>query len=191
MSRAREESTSAPANVGCGDPESAGQLMPIVYDELRDLASAYLRRERRDHTLEPTALVHEAYLKLMNGAAVEIKSRTHFLAVAARGMKQVLVDHARKRHAAKRGGAWHQITLSGAVAVTDDGTVDPAVLPDVLAALARQDERAAEIVQLRFFGGLTIAEVAEVLEIPIQTADREWRHARAWLRKRLVEEIAR
>ncbi len=158
--------------------------MPVVYDELRRVAAAYLRRERTDHTLQPTALVHEAYLKLHARGVVQ-GGRTHFLARAATAMRQILVDHARARAAAKRGGGWKKVTVSEAAALSDDGVEDVIAVNDALERLAALDPRAARIVELRFFAGLTEAEIAGELGITDRWVREQWSHARAWLRREM------
>lgn len=161
--------------------------MPLVYDELRGLARQYLQRERRDHTLQATGLVHEAYLRLVDQTATTWRDRAHFFAVAASVMRRVLVDYARAHRAAKRGGALEKIELDEAVALTPERHVDLVALDDALKDLGAFDPRQSQIVELRFFGGLTVEEVAEVLEISPRTVKREWRLARAWLRREIVK----
>lgn len=157
-----------------------------AYDALRGLAAAYLHRERADHTLQPTALVHEAYLKLASPDR-QWRSRAHFQATAANAMRQILVDHARARAAQKRGGDWVRVTLSGAAAATEALDVDVLALDEALRHLATLDERKARVVELRFFGGLTTAEAAEEVGVSPKTAEADWYFARAWLRDRLGE----
>ena len=168
------------------EPKGASSpFLQSAYDALRGLAAAYLRRERSDHTLQPTALVHEAYLKLASGGG--FKSETHFQAVAATAMRQILVDHARARGAQKRGGDWLRVTLSEGQA--DSGPdVDMLALDDALNELASLDKRKARVVELRFFGGMTTAEAAEEVGVSPKTAEADWYFARAWLRDRLSEE---
>jgi len=170
-----------------GDTGAASELLPLVYDELRSLAAAYLRRERRGHTLQPTALVHEAWMQVSGGGARRFSGRTHFLATAAIAMRQLLVQHARRRATAKRGGDWQRVGL-----VTSDGAPSPGVLDvdalDLHAALeelADLSERQARVVELRFFGGLTIPETAEWLGVGETTVEDDWHAARAWLLLRL------
>jgi RNA polymerase sigma factor (TIGR02999 family) len=174
---------------GADRGRAAEELMPVVYDELRRLAHGYLRRERAGHTLESTALVHEAYLRLADQQRVSWRGRTHFLAVGARMMRRLLVDHARHRGRVKRGGDWRRITLDGAVASLlgrDLGPEDLLALDQALRKLADLDERQARIVELRFFSGLEVAEVAEVLGVSKRTVEGHWTHARAWLRRELA-----
>ena len=166
-----------------GDRHAAEQLFAEVYTELRALAARYLRRERKDHTLQPTALVHEVYLKLVGQTRVDWQGRAHFLAVAAHAMRQILVDHARRHRAAKRGGHRHRITLDDNLAIESSRNVDLLPLEDALTKLAKLDPRQAQMIELRFFGGLDIAEVAEVTGISKRSVEREWTMVRAWLRR--------
>jgi RNA polymerase sigma factor (TIGR02999 family) len=156
-----------------------------VYDELRQLAASYLRAERKDHTLQPTALVHEAYLKLAAQLGPRCRSAADFRALAANAMRQILVDHARARAADKRGGHWLRVTLDEAVAAADERSVDLLSLDEALTALALLDERKSRVVELRFFGGLSCEEAAHSLAISPKTAEADWYMARAWLRQRL------
>ncbi|MCC7387878.1 MAG: sigma-70 family RNA polymerase sigma factor [Phycisphaerales bacterium] len=165
-------------------PDRPPELGPSAYDALRGLAAAYLHAERRDHTLQPTALVHEAYLKLANSAS-EWKSQTHFQAVAANAMRQILVDHARARNTQKRGGDWLRVTLSAESGAVGGVDLDMLALDEALTQLARLDARKARVVELRFFGGLTCAEAAEEVGVSPKTAEADWYFARAWLRDRL------
>lgn len=167
---------------------SAERLLPLVYDELHGLAAAYMSRERPGHTLQPTALIHEAYLKLVDQTRVDWRGRTHFLAVGAQAMKRLLVDHARARSSNKRGGDRWRVTLGEGVESGDSPKLDPEQVLSVHLAieeLAGLDPRQARIVDLRFFGGLTVPEVAEVLGVSRRTVEAQWVHARAWLRRRL------
>ena len=170
---------------GKGDEDAREQLMPLVYDELHRLAGAYLRRERRDHTLQATALVNEAYLKLIDQRHANWQNRAQFFGVAAQLMRRVLVDHARAYNAAKRGGQYYNITLSDAHRFGDEPDLDLLALHEALDRLAAIDADQARIVELRFFGGLTIEEAAEVAAVSHATVEREWRMARAWLRREL------
>jgi len=167
---------------------SAEELFPLVYDELRRLAASFMAREPVGHTLQPTALVHEAYLRLVDHTRTGFTGRTHFLAVGAQVMRRLLIDHARKRGAVKRGLGWRRVTLgpggdapaSAALSAEDLLSLDAA-----LNKLAEFDERQAQIVTLRFFGGLNVEEVAEALGVSKRTVESDWRHARAWLRVEL------
>ncbi|MBK7403101.1 MAG: sigma-70 family RNA polymerase sigma factor [Phycisphaerales bacterium] len=164
-------------------PGDAPDFVQCAYEALRGLAAAFLRHERADHTLQPTALVHEAYLKLDH--AGDWKSETHFQAVAANAMRQILVDHARARATQKRGGDWVRVTLSAGVASEAGPDIDLLALDEALRELAKLDPRKARVVELRFFGGLTCAESAEEIGISPKTAEADWYFARAWLREKL------
>jgi RNA polymerase sigma factor (TIGR02999 family) len=169
------------------DRASAEELLPLVYDPLRRLAGAYMSREDVAHTLQPTAVVHEAYLRLVDQGRVGWKGKTHFFAVGARVMRRVLVDHARRRGALKRGGELRRVTLSGAAEPLTQALAPEELLAldEALDRLAALDPRAARAVTLRFFGGLTVEQVAEALGVSKRTAEGDWRHARAWLRQEL------
>jgi RNA polymerase sigma-70 factor (ECF subfamily) len=172
------------------DRATAEELFPLVYEELRRLAKGYMSRETPGHTLQPTALVHEAYLKLVDQTRSNWNGRTHFFAVGARVMRRLLVDHARERGAQKRGAGWQVVTLSDTLEPFGGDTLDPEQLLDLNASLdhlAQIDEREAKVVTLRFFGGLTVEQAAEVLGISKRTVENDWRHAQAWLRLRLSE----
>ncbi len=171
-----------------GDEAAAAQLAPLVYESLRQRAGAYLRRETPDHTLQPTALVNEAYLRLVDQTRIDWKGRTHFLAVAAETMRRILIDHARHRRAVKRGGGRRRVPLETWIAVTKDWNVEPTALADALEELQTVDPRAGRIVELRFFGGLTQMEVGEVVGLSERSVRKEWAWARAWLRRKLGEE---
>ncbi len=166
----------------------AEDLLPLVYPELRRLAQSFLRGERRDHTLQPTALVHEAYFKLVDQTRVRWRGRSHFLATGARIMRRLLINHARAHRRQKRGGSWRPVTLaeSSAGAIDDLGVEEMLNLDRALDRLSRLDERQARGVELRFFGGLTNAEVAEALGVSERTAAGDWAHARAWLKRELA-----
>ena len=168
-----------------GDSSAREELMPLVYGELRRLAAKYLRRERVNHTLQPTALVNEAYLRLIDQQKVEWQNRAQFFGLAARLMRNILVDHARSHQAAKRGGGQLSVSLSRADRVSEKPEIDLVALHETLERLAAHDEQKGRIVELRFFGGLTIEETAEVLEISHATVERDWKMARAWLRSEL------
>jgi RNA polymerase sigma factor (TIGR02999 family) len=168
----------------CGDQQALNELVPLVYRELRGLAAACLRRERPDHTLQPTALVHEAYLRLVDQTHVQIHNRAHFLAIAANLMRQILVNHARHHRAAKRGGGG-KVALEEAAGLVQPGGVDLVALDESLEEMARLDPRQSRIVELRFFGGLTYDEIADVLDVAAITVKRDWRIARAVLHNQL------
>ncbi|RMF83308.1 MAG: sigma-70 family RNA polymerase sigma factor [Planctomycetota bacterium] len=174
-----------------GDAAAAADLMPMVYAELRALAGHYLAREQANHTLQPTALVHEAYLKLVDQTRANYEDRTHFFAVAAEAMRRVLVDYARRRAAVKRGAGWERVTLDHALGRSDSATLDAAPLDDALDRLARLDATQARIVELRFFGGLGNREIASILGLSLRTVENEWRMARAWLRRTMQHERTR
>ena len=168
-----------------GDRHAEEQLFADVYTELRAIAARYLRRERTNHTLQPTALVHEAYLKLVGQTRVDWQGRAHFLAFAAQAMRQILVDHARRHRAAKRGGKRHRIVLDDNLVVEVNRDVDLLALEDALTKLTKLDPRQAQMIELRFFGGLSIAEVAKVMGMSKRSVEREWTMVRAWLRREL------
>ncbi|HKV62915.1 MAG TPA: ECF-type sigma factor [Candidatus Acidoferrum sp.] len=167
-----------------GDREALQALVPLVYKDLRELAHGYLKRERPGHTLQTTALVHEAYLRLVGQRPFEAENRTHFVAVAARLMRQILVDYARSRGAAKR-GADRKVELDTEVAMPQLPNTDVLALDDALNLLAQVDEQQSRIVELKFFGGLTTEEAAEVLGISRSTAKRDWNVAKAWLARQM------
>jgi RNA polymerase sigma factor (TIGR02999 family) len=168
-----------------GDDDALDRLMPLVYEELHRLAGAYLRRERKTHTLQPTALVNEAYLKLIDQRNAHWRNRAQFFGVAAQLMRRILIDHARAHQASKRGGPNYNVSLSEAYRFGEKPDLDLLALHEVLERLAKLDAPQGRIVELRFFGGLTIEETAEVMEISHATVEREWRIARAWLRREL------
>jgi RNA polymerase sigma factor (TIGR02999 family) len=169
------------------NPSSAEELMPVVYDELRRRAAFYMSRERPGHTLQPTALVHEAYMKLVDQSRVNWRGRTHFFAVGAGAMRRILIDHARGRGREKRGGDWQRVTLSEPLHHAERGLDmdELSILNEALDKLARLDDREAKIVELRFFAGLKMNEVAEVLGVSKRTVEDDWVHARAWLKREL------
>ena len=167
-----------------GDERAADRLMPLIYDELRGLAAHYLRDERSDHTLQPTALVHEAYLRIVEQDGVHWKNRAHFFALAAEMIRRILVDHARAKKTVKRGGDRDRIALSEAEQPSNGG-VDVLVLDELLDELSGLSDRQRRVVELRFFGGLSVKETAHVLGISEPTVKADWRVARAWLGPRL------
>jgi RNA polymerase sigma factor (TIGR02999 family) len=175
------------ARVRAGESGAEQELLPLVYDELRGIARGQLSRERRNHTLQATALLHEAWMKLGSLDAAEPKDRAHFLAIAARTMRQILVDHARGKNAQKRGSDWDKVTLDIAIDQLQQEDLDLVALDEALQQLAEHDPRKARVVELRFFGGLAMAEIAEVLGLSVRTAEGDWYMARAWLRKALSE----
>jgi RNA polymerase sigma factor (TIGR02999 family) len=164
-----------------GDERARDEMLPLVYDELRRLAGAYLNQERRDHTLQPTALVHEAYLRLIDQHQIDWKNRAQFIGLAAVMMRRILVNHARDRAAAKRGGQAQKVPLTGIEVAGDAPDVDVIELHDALERLDALDPRKSRIVELKFFGGLTTAEIGQVLQVSVATVERDWSFARAWL----------
>jgi RNA polymerase sigma factor (TIGR02999 family) len=170
--------------------ESADALYPVVYDELRRLAHHHRRHRAASETLSTTALVHEAYLRLSEGDGVRWSDRAHFLALASRAMRFVLVDQARARNAEKRGGGVAEVSLDDAVLALEDRSADLLAIEEALKRLEQHDARLGRLVQLRFFGGLSYEEVAEVVELSIPTVKRDWARARAWLHRFMTEERA-
>lgn len=174
--------------LGRGDAAAAEELLPLVYDQLRAMAGSYFRGQRADHTLQPTALVHEAYLKLVRASDQSWKSRGHFCAVAAMAMRQILKNHAAAKRAAKRGGAEaHRVPLDQVTTPSGETVVDVIALDEALTRLAELDERQSRVIELWFFGGLPMPQVGEVLGVSARTAERDWRRARAWLSVELAE----
>ncbi|MBI1762564.1 MAG: sigma-70 family RNA polymerase sigma factor [Acidobacteria bacterium] len=174
-----------------GDQAALEQLIPLVHDELHRLAKRYMRRERGQRaarTLQTTALVNEAYLRLIDARRVQWQNRAHFFAIAARLMRQILVDYARAQHYAKRGGGQPLLALDEALTFTLERAPDLVALDDALHALAALDERKGRVIELRFFGGLSVEETAEVLQVSPDTVLRDWRLAKAWLLRELSEE---
>jgi RNA polymerase sigma factor (TIGR02999 family) len=180
MSEPRDELTRLLARWGDGDAAARDQLLAVVYAELRRLAGGYMRRERGDHTLQPTALVHEAFLRLTEGVAVSWEDRSHFFRVAARAMRRVLVDHGRSVRAAKRGEGQKNQLVDEQVAIPGLN-VDVLALDEALTRLGELDDRLLRVVELRFFTGLGVEEVAGLLGLSARTVKRDWRSARAWL----------
>ena len=173
---------------GQGDTAALDRLVPLLYDDLRRVARGHLRRERPGHSLQATALVHEVFLRLVDVDRMTLKTRTHFFALSARLMRQILVDHARRRRASKRGGSATVISLNeaaGAAAPTSTSSVDVLALDEALDALSSFDVRQCRVVELRFFAGLNIPEAADALGVSTATVEREWALAKAWLHRRL------
>jgi len=170
-----------------GDPQAAAHLLPLVYDELRRLAAVRLAREAPGQTLDATALVHEAYLRLVGAptSGEGFDSRGHFFAAAAEAMRRILIDQARRKQADKHGGGWHRLDVMEAELAIDSGGEELLSVHEALTRLAVQDSRAARLVELRFFAGLTLEQAASVQGIPARTAYRQWAYARAWLRREL------
>jgi RNA polymerase sigma-70 factor (ECF subfamily) len=168
-----------------GRQEAFDQLFTLVYDELRMLASGYMRRERSDHTLQTTALVNEAYLKLVGQKSYKIENRLHFFAVAARVMRQILIDYARARGSSWRGGGATKLSLDEVAILSEERAVELIALDEALKEMAQIDARQSQIVELRFFGGLTLAETARFLNVSPDTVTRDWNMAKAWLYRRI------
>lgn len=190
--RNRPRAVDATARVealAAGEQGAAAELMPLVYDELRALAAVYLRHERNDHTLEPTAVVNEAFLRMVDQRKTDWKNRAHFIAVAAGMIRRVLIDHARAVNAAKRGGSWARVTLDRPLVEGID-QVEMIALDDAIRKLEAFDERQARVVELRFFGGLGTQEVAHVLDVSPRTVESDWAMAKAWLRRELSRGLA-
>jgi RNA polymerase sigma factor (TIGR02999 family) len=171
--------------IGRGQKDAVNQLLPLVYDELHRLARSYFRRERGDHTLQPTALVHEAYLRLVDQRAV-MENRGHFLAVAATQMRRILVDYSRKHSAARRGSAGEKVLLEDTMAIVEHQPLDMLALDNALKKLADLDPDQSRLVELRFFGGLSVEETAEVLGVSTATVKRSWSSARAFLHRQMA-----
>jgi RNA polymerase sigma factor (TIGR02999 family) len=170
-----------------GNREALDNLLPLVYDELHRQAARYLRRERPDHTLQTTALIHEAYLKLIDQRETNWESRTHFFAIAAQAMRRILVDYARKKNRGKRGGTGSDLSLEkAALVVSEEKSVDLIALDEALTRLAVEDAQQARVVELRYFGGLTLEETAKALNISPATISRDWFMAKAWLHRELT-----
>jgi RNA polymerase sigma-70 factor, ECF subfamily len=173
------------AQWGAGDEAALSQLMPVVYQELRKIADGYLRRERGDHTLQPTALINEAYLRLIDQSMPHWQNRAHFYGVAAQLMRQILVEHARAQMAQKRGGGAQAVELEEALTYAPERAAELVELDDALKALAEFDERKSRLIELRYFGGLSVEETAHVMGISEATVSRDQRLAQAWLRQAL------
>jgi RNA polymerase sigma factor (TIGR02999 family) len=168
-----------------GDESALNRLVPLIEQELHRLARAYMHRERQGHTLQATALVNEVFLRLANGSTPEWRDRAHFVGIAARLMRRVLVDHARARGYRKRGGGAQPVPLTEAMAITPEIAIEVLAVDRALDAFARIDARKSQVVELRFFGGLSVEETAEVLGISVETAKRDWRFAKLWLAREL------
>src|SRR6185369_15679335 len=168
-----------------GDQVAFEKLLPLVYDELHRIAGRYMARQQHGHTLQTTGLIHEAYLRMANQEEKRWENRAHFFAVAATVMRHILVDHARARQRDKRGGDALKVSLDEAIAKADDRALEITALDDALKTLATFDQQQSRIVELRFFGGLTMEEIAEAIGISLSTVEREWRAARAWLGRQL------
>ncbi len=181
MSSSAETITLLLKDWSSGDPEAAERILPLVYEELRLIAARQLRRERDTHTLEATAIVHEAYLRLSGQEGLEWANRTHFFAFAAQLIRRILVDYARNRNCAKREGRYEKVALTEAADLTLEQNPDLIALDEALSDLEKVDPRKAAVVELKFFAGLSLEEIAEELGISEETVSREWRRAKAWL----------
>ena len=170
-----------------GDHSAFDKLVPLVYQELRALAQRYMRHERPDHTLQATALVNEAYVRLIDVNRIQWQNRSHFLAVAAQTMRRILVEFARHRHRQKRGGDMMRVTIDNAEDIAQEKGADLVPLSDALSALATFDQRMSQVVELRFFGGLSVQETADVLSVSPETVMRDWKTAKAWLLRELSQ----
>lgn len=168
------------------DRSKAKDLLPLVYEQFRSLAANYFRRENKGHTLQPTELVHEAYMKLVDQSRVDWKGKTHFFAVGAQAMRRILVDHARAKHRVKRGSGAPKLSLDEELTLSPDREEDLVLLDEALTDLEKINPRQAQIVELRFFGGLTVAETAEMLGVSKRTVEGEWTMIKAWLRRELT-----
>ncbi|MEW6730957.1 MAG: sigma-70 family RNA polymerase sigma factor, partial [Acidobacteriota bacterium] len=173
---------------GNGDQTALDKLIPLVYDALHQLADRYLRHEDPNHTIQATALVHEAYLRLINQRQVKWQNRQHFFGIAAKLMRRILINYARDQKAAKRGGGIYKVSLSKAAELNEEPDFDLLALNDALDKLAEKDPRKSELIELRFFSGLSLEEAAEVLDISVATAKRDWRLARAWLNREIKKD---
>jgi RNA polymerase sigma factor (TIGR02999 family) len=182
---ARKTVTRCLDRLGRGERSGADELLPLVYEELRALAAVHLKRERPDHTLQPTALVHEAYLKLVDQTRAEWRGRSHFFAVAAEAIRRILVDHARVKRAVKRRAPGRRVTIHAELDAEASGDFDLTELDDALNRLAELNQRQSKVVSLRFFGGLSVEETAQVLGVSEGTVKGDWRVARAWLEREL------
>jgi RNA polymerase sigma factor (TIGR02999 family) len=169
-----------------GDQRALNELMPLVYTELRRLAAHYMRGERSGHTLQTSALVNEAYLRLAGDEEIQWQDRAHFFAIAAQAMRRILVDHARRRGGQRRGGDAHKVALDEALVVSSERAAEVVALDDALARLAEIAPRKSQLVELRFFGGMSIEETAEVLKVSPGTVMRDWTFAKAWLRREIT-----
>lgn len=179
--RSPQEVTQLLVDWSNGNKAALDQLMPLVYQELRSLAAHYLRRERRDHTLQSTALVNEVYLRLVDYSNLRWQDRAQFFALASQLMRHILIDHARSHRYAKRGGGAHKVSLDEVAVLSEERASDLVALDDALTSLSAVDPRKGQVVELRFFGGLNIEETAEVLKVSSMTVQREWRWAKAYL----------
>jgi len=185
--RERPDVTTLLLRVKVGDRSAESDLIPLIYDELRAIARNHMRHERQNHTLQATVLVHEAFLQLAGDSNVEWQNRAHFFALASRAMRRILIDYARAAHAEKRPGAHEQVELESALIFTEERKVDVLALNEALERLATWDPRQSQVVEMKFFAGLSFEEIAEVLNISDRTAKRDWMMARAWLHAELTK----
>jgi RNA polymerase sigma factor (TIGR02999 family) len=172
-----------------GDKHALDKLMPLVYDEMRRIAHRYMQKEHDGHTLQTTALINEAYVRLVGQQKIEWQNRSHFFAVTAQVMRHLLIDHARRQNFAKRGGGAERVALDDATMMSSERAVELIALDEALGELAQMDPRKSRVVELRYFGGLSLEETAEVLDISLMTVRRDWRAAKAWLFRRIREGI--
>ena len=186
VKQADQSITQLLAKWGSGDKAALDALIPLVYDELRRLAASYLRRKAGPHTIQATALVHEAYVRLADQSSISMENRAQFYGLAAKVMRDILVDHARRRHAAKRGGDQLRLSLTEAERFGHKPEVELIALDDALKVLAATNPQHSRVVELRFFGGLTIEETSQVMSLSHATTERHWSFARAWLRRELA-----
>lgn len=182
---AENEASRLLRKVSGGSDSAVDRLFPLVYEELRGLAASLFRTERPSHTLQPTALVNAAYVRLVGGQGITWSSRAHFFAIAAKAMRRILIDHARRKGAIKEGGGWERVLLDDVLPATEMQEADLLAVSEAIEALAARDERKARVVELRFFAGLSVEEVAHVLDVSKTTVEGDWRFARAWLSKQL------
>ncbi len=173
---------------GSAAPAATERLFNLVYDELRSIAGAYMRRERAEHTLQATALVHEAFLRLVDQTHIQWQNRAHFMGIAARAMRQILIDHARRKSTEKRGGGWERVTLDEGAEAGSELGLNVLELDEALSRFAALDDRAARVVELRVFGGMTVEESAHVLGVSPRTVNNDWSVARMWLTRELLGE---
>ena len=181
----RADATEILRDWSLGDNDAPARLMPVVYEELRRRAEAYLKRERADHTLQATALVHETYLRLVDQTRATWKNRAHFCSVAAQLMRRILVQHAREHNREKRGGKWHKIYLDETRELAQEHSPDLVALDDALQTFTKSHPREGAVVEMKFFGGLEAKEIAEVLDVSIKTVLRDWNFAKLWLHREL------
>ncbi len=185
----KEQVATLVAGAQSGRQENVNELMQLLYGELRRLAASYLRHERTGHTLQPTALVNEAYLRLLEQDGTDWKNKSHFMAIAAQAMRRVLVDHARRGHAAKRGGPLPRLSLEEVIVYSQEQAGDLIALDDLMERLSRMDAQQGRVVELRVFGGLTVGETAEALGISPATVKRDWSMAKAWLAREMERSV--